>query len=300
MSVTILAKSNTRADLRTSVLLAIICMLFSGPPAFGQSLTMPGDLNGDYRVNALDGVIYYGDLFANMAQPNPGPEADRNYVDNFGRFVADVNGDCKFTQEDVDLALEGGTFETGQLSTWETGDWNGDEVFDRSDIELAQASGLFTQQSIPENNWGCIQTGRLCSEESECYSEVGTQPHIVKQSVIITLSTGEVIITSGIVGLSKQGPLPSKFEFIFGWADHDDDIAEFRFQEIYLNTGEVVLDSGFFPFETNATGGIGSYFDHPKPADFPDELGLYELRFTMRDSQGNTSNDAVFHVAYEE
>ena len=65
------------------------------------------------------------------------------------RIVGDVNGDRRFDQRDVILALRSGRYLTGQPAEWSQGDWNGDAVFDVQDIIAALLAGSYLRDLPP-------------------------------------------------------------------------------------------------------------------------------------------------------
>ena len=130
--------------------------------------SLPGDVNGDGRVDRADHLFVQAHPVATLGDPryvlaldvDGNARIDAQDLDAVWRLVGTSLPDlpplrwsATATETDVSIrriltALARDKYLTGQPAVWAEGDWNGDEVFDRLDIVLALQEGRYMARDM--------------------------------------------------------------------------------------------------------------------------------------------------------
>jgi len=262
---------------------------------------LPGDVNGDYRVDATEvlssGEAMLNSLAGGRVAPYTSGDTDGDGIvtmeesvvvaQNGARSAGDSNLDCRFTTTDLIEAFQGGYYDQDADSNWEQGDWNGDKRTNSADLVLGFQSGFFEK--------GCSYRGRHCS--SSCQPTSAHNPSIYGVYVLEVVNrTGRFIKVKNANELITVKRGSNVFVYVFG-SDEDWDKVELALQQAPINTtaySAVPLIPNNppqgAPSSTGSIGGVGVV-----GANFATAVSG-SFKATVRDATGLTGSPVTFRL----
>lgn len=266
---------------------------------------LPGDVNGDYRVDAADVFSSAEALLYSLAGGSVTPytagdtDGDGKVTLsesmppqlNYGLSAGDSNVDCRFNTTDLIEAFQGGHYDQDSDSTLAQGDWNGDKRTNSADLVLGFQSGFFEK--------GCINRGNHC--DSSCRPTSAHNPRIHGVHVLEVFNrTARYFKVKDVNELITVKNGSNIFIYVFG-ADEDWDKVEIGISKAPLNTTSYVAlplipkdpPAGATIPEPIVSGGIDII-----GANLPTAVSG-SFKATIRDAAGLTGTPVTFRIAVQ-
>ncbi len=145
--------------------------------SFDPGDSIPGDFNGDGKVDVADLNLFCAGFQANPPDPKfdltgdgtvDESDRDRMVRDILGTDYGDADLDGRFDSTDLVVVFQAGQYEDGIAgnSMWGTGDWNCDGDFDTSDLVLAFQTGAYDSPAA-RASWPTAVAGRAAADATD-------------------------------------------------------------------------------------------------------------------------------------